>query len=68
MTTYAVYEGDEETLKDHASYLTAGKKYKVDPKTDGAFEITHDEGRVIYCLWKGCAHLPDVGDWTRIDE
>lgn len=57
--TYAVApEGCED-------YLTPGKMYETLNVDDDGFDVIDDDGDVLYCLWKGCAH--SKGDWGRVD-
>ena len=43
-------------------YLTPGKKYKTKNIKNGSFETRDDEGDLLYCKLKGCAHL-NGEDW-----
>jgi len=46
-------------------YLTPGKMYETLNVDDDGFDVIDDDGDVLYCLWKGCAHAN--GDWGRLE-
>lgn len=67
MTVYAISPIDVAD-GSRGQYITAGKAYPVYEDTGIGFQIEgDDDGRPVYCLWKGCAHL-GYRDWQRVEE
>lgn len=51
---------------DGERYITAGRRYEVTPVDEQVFKIRDDDGDLLFCLWRGCAHI-DYGDWQRVE-
>ena len=50
--------------KTDCYYLTEGKAYDAIHVRTGYFEITDDEGDILWTSFKGCNHID--GNWTII--